>query len=169
VNVGPFIQKYSMWWVPGWNECTCWCCANPALIDMQTLRSIPPKYNGTIGGWILTNQAGVMPYTQLVCDYTPKSPFSIISKSLIERDPAWTLVEGILCDTHDKCYELHHANGKRIRFVLTHGVYIHIASIDTRPCDNTPNEPPRQYLVLMKRFFTLMLSEETMAKVVMHC
>ena len=93
----------------------------------------------TIGGWILTDQAGVMPYTQLVCDYTPKSPFSIISKSLIERDPAWTLVEGILCDTHDKCYELHHANGKRIRFVLTHGVYIHIASIDTRSCGETPN------------------------------
>jgi hypothetical protein len=36
-------------------------CANPALIDMQTLRSIPPKYNGTIGGWILiTDQAGVI-------------------------------------------------------------------------------------------------------------
>ncbi len=104
-------------------------CANPALMDMESLRNIQPKYNGTIGGWVLTDQAGIMPYTQLLCDYTPKSPFSIISKTLIERDPAWSLSEDITCETHHKCYELRRIDGYTLRFVLMHGVYIHIANI----------------------------------------
>ena len=115
-------------------------CANSALMDMTTLHRIPTKYNGTIGGWILTDQAGVMPYTQLTCDYTPRSPFNIISKSLIERDPSWRLVEGILSDTHVKCYELHRSDGHTIRFVPMHGVYIHIANA-VKPLQPSYNPP----------------------------
>ena len=54
-------------------------CANDALMDASTLRNIPEKYNGTIGGWVLTNKSGIMHSTGLQCEYTPRSPFNIIT------------------------------------------------------------------------------------------
>ena len=68
-------------------------CANNALMDTTSLYQIDPKYNGTIGGWVRTDHSGVMLHTGLQCDYTPHSPFNIISKTIIEQDPNWKLTE----------------------------------------------------------------------------
>ena len=124
-------------------------CANDALMDASTLRNIPEKYNGTIGGWILTNKSGIMRDTGLQCDYTPRSPFNIISKTVIEHDPNWKLTE---VNNHDgKRYILMRHDGRHMIFVPVNGVYIYIMesiphSHPIQPISAASINLPKQYI-----------------------
>ena len=126
-------------------------CANQALINPETVKHVPPKYSATIGGFVRTDKVGTMQHTNLQCDYTPQSPFNIISKELIKRDPAWCLSEDIELGHRQKCYVLTRIDGYTLRFVPINGVYVHI--IEPTPiqssCPNTVAASvhlPRQYM-----------------------
>ena len=101
-------------------------CANSTLMDMSNMHTITPKYNGTIGGWITITQTGRMQHTDLLCDYTPYSPFNIISKERIKHDSAWSLNEEVIPPHNQKSYTLTRFDGLYLRFVPVNGVYMYI-------------------------------------------
>ena len=94
------------------------------MIDFTTLVDTPPKYVGTIGGWVKTDKCGIMMATGLQCDHTPLAPFNIISKGKIKQDKNWTLTEGICEDK--PCYILTHHTGFSMKFIDNAGVFMHI-------------------------------------------